>query len=175
MKSLKRRQFFRYAVATSAAGIVLPSTTFATPRNLEVPQIELDVVKEFVGKSHGSFDTVKALVKEYPHIINACWDWGDGDYETGIGAAGHVGNVDIANFLIEKGARPDIFVLTMLGKTKIVKAILEEYPDLIHALGPHGFTLLHHARKGGKAAADLTAFFEAKGMTETIVKIYKKE
>ena len=119
-------------------------------------------------------DRVKELVEEYPHIINATWDWGDGDFETGLGAAGHVGNKAIANYLLEKGARPDLFVLTMLGKTAIIKGILEEYPVLLNSLGPHGFTLLHHAKRGGDEALELVEYFESKGMTETQVKIYKK-
>lgn len=35
----------------------------------------------------------------------------------------------------------------MLGKTELVKPVLEEYPNLISAKGPHGFSLLHHAKK----------------------------
>ena len=150
--------------------VILPGTSYWLPSD----PIESMTVKEFVGKSHSDIDRVKALVEEHPHIINATWDWGDGDFETGIGAAGHVGNKDIVNFLIDKGARPDIFVLTMLGKTEIVKAILEAYPVLLNSLGPHGFTLLHHAQRGGDEAAELVEYFESKGMTETKVSIYKK-
>lgn len=52
--------------------------------------------------------------------------------------------------------------------------MLEEYPDLIYALGPHGFTILHHANKEGTKAEELKEYIESRGMTDTIVKIYKK-
>ena len=174
MKSPERRKFLKKSALAGSGAFLLPVILPGTSYWLPSDPIESMTVKEFVGKSHSDIAKVKALVEEYPHIINATWDWGDGDFETGIGAAGHVGNKDIVNFLIDKGARPDIFVLTMLGKTEIVKAILEAYPVLLNSLGPHGFTLLHHAQRGGDEAAELVEYFESKGMTETKVSIYKK-
>jgi hypothetical protein len=57
----------------------------------------------------------------------------------------------------------------MLGKTNLVKPILEAYPNLIFAKGPHGFTLLHHAKIG--EANELHDFLIDKGLTETHVAI----
>ena len=161
-------------ITAGSALSLLPQLSNASSLPQDGIPLDLSIVKEFVSKSHGNLDVVKAMVEEHPHIINACWDWGDGDFETGLGAAGHVGAKDVANFLIEKGARPDIFVLSMLGKTAIVKAVLEEYPDLIHSTGPHGFTLLHHAKKGGDDALELKDYFERKGLTKTKEQIYKR-
>jgi hypothetical protein len=62
----------------------------------------------------------------------------------------------------------------MLGQTEIVKATLEQYPNLLNSLGPHGFTLLHHAKQGGEHSAELYEFLESNGLKETLVKIYKK-
>ena len=78
----------------------------------------------------------------------------------------------IINFLLEKGARADIFVLTMLGKTDIVKSMLKDYPALIYASGPHGFILLHHAQKGGKDAEVLFNHLQNLGLKETFKKLY---
>ncbi len=91
-----------------------------------------------------------------------------------IGAAGHMGHRDFALFLLENGARADIFVLTMLGETDIVKSTLERFPNLLNSLGPHGFTLLHHAQKGGEPAAALLEYVKEMGLTEAHVKIYVK-
>lgn len=96
---------------------------------------------------------------------------GAGDFETALGAAGHMGLKETANFLLSLGARADIFVLTMLGKTDIVKAILKDYPSLLNSKGPHGFTLLHHAEKGGKESEELVAHFQSLGLTETFIKL----
>jgi ankyrin repeat protein len=100
------------------------------------------------------------------------WDWGGGDWETGLEGAGHVGSKDIARFLIANGARPNIFVLTMLGQTAIVKAILETYPELLNSKGPHGYTLLHHAEKGEEDSEELLKYLTDKGLKEKRVMLY---
>ena len=125
-------------------------------------------VKEFVIAGHGNLDKTKQLLSEFPSLLYATWDWGGGDFETALEGAGHVGNKDIANHLISVGARTNLFVLTMLGKTAIVKSYLEAYPGYLMAKGPHGFTLLHHAQKGGDDAQELLAYLQEKGLKETI-------
>jgi len=109
------------------------------------------------------------LLQEFPTLLYATWDWGSGDFETGLEGAGDVGNKDIANYLIGIGARTNLFVLTMLGKTQIVKAYLEIYPQYLNARGPHGFTLLHHAQRGGDDAKELAEYLQSKGLKETKV------
>ncbi|MBI1341545.1 MAG: ankyrin repeat domain-containing protein [Terrimonas sp.] len=131
------------------------------------------VVNEFVKVAHTNLDRLKELLEAYPLLLNASWDWGGGDFETAIGAAGHMGHKEFAHYLISKGARYDIFVMTMLGKTRIVKTILDEYPELLHSQGPHGFTLLHHAEKGGEDGKELFTYFESKGLKEKHIKLYQ--
>jgi len=110
------------------------------------------LVEEFVGVSHGNFERVKELLAQESALINATWDWGGGDFETALGAASHMGNKAIANFLLEHGARIDIFAAAMLGKLEIVKAALSIYPDAIDIPGPHGIPLTDHAEAGGEEA-----------------------
>jgi len=110
-------------------------------------------------------------VQEYPNLIYSKFDWGNGDFEAAIEGAGHVGNQEIASYLIDEGSRVTLFVLTMLGKTDLVKPILDAYPKLVFAYGPHGFTLLHHAKMGGVAAQPLYNYLQEKGLKETWVKI----
>ena len=88
------------------------------------PALEAGLVQEFVGNAHGDLDRVRELLAQEPALIHACWDWGGGDFETGLGAASHMGRRDIAEFLIENGARLDLFAAAMLGKIEIVKATL---------------------------------------------------
>jgi hypothetical protein len=116
------------------------------------PALKLEKVKEFVAVAHGDLERVKALLVEEPALLNATWDWGGGDFETALGAAGHMGRRDIALHLLEKGARMDIFVAAMLGELKIVQATLNAFPNLIRSLGPHGIPLLAHAKAGGEPA-----------------------
>ena len=136
---------------------------------------KIETVKEFVVAGHGGkdgdLDKVKSLLHDYPNIVHATFDWGNGDFESAIDGAGHMGNKEIANYLIDAGSRVSLFVLTMLGKTELVKPILEVYPKLIFANGPHGLTMLHHAKKGGKDGEELYNYLLGKGLDKTWVKI----
>lgn len=123
-----------------------------------------EFVREFVIAAHGKFDRTKEMLAEMPSVLNAAWDWGGGDFEMGIGGAGHMGNREIAEFLIGKGARMDIFVAAMLGKLDIVRAMITAYPDLKNARGPHGISLLVHAQKGGAEAFAVVEYFQSLGM-----------
>jgi hypothetical protein len=82
-----------------------------------------------------------------------------------------VGNKPIAAYLINEGARTNLFVLTMLGKTSLVKSFLESFPIYLQARGPHGYTLLHHAQRGGDDAKELADYLQSKGLTETRIKL----
>ena len=122
------------------------------------------LVQEFVRRAHADLPGTRALLAEQPALLNATWDWGGGDFEMGIGGAGHMGNREIAEYLIAQGARMDIFVAAMLGSLDIVRAMVAAYPALLQAKGPHGIPLMAHAKKGGSAAEPVVAFLEARGL-----------
>src|SRR5512139_3506901 len=124
------------------------------------PALEASLVQEFVGNAHGDLQRVKELLEQQPALINACWDWGGGDFETGLGAASHMGRRDIAEFLLENGARLDLFAAAMLGKLDIVRATLESFPDAIRVPGPYGIPLIAHAKAGGEEAKEVLEFLE---------------
>lgn len=124
------------------------------------PALSSELVQEFVGKAHGDINRVKELLEQQPALVNACWDWGAGDWETGLGAAAHMGRADIANYLLERGARMDIFAAAMLGQLEVVKAVLAADPAARTAPGPHGIPLSAHAKAGGEIAAQVLAFLE---------------
>jgi hypothetical protein len=117
------------------------------------PQINHLMVQDFVIFAHMDLAMVKKLVEKEPALVNGVVDWGAGDWETGLGGASHMGRRDIVEFLLEKGARIDIFCAAMMGQLDAVKAFLTLQPKLIDAKGPHGFTLHFHAQladDGGK-------------------------
>ena len=122
------------------------------------PSIDDKIVAEVVGASHFNFERVKELVTVRPELSRATWDWSFGDWETALGAASHVGRRDIANFLIDHGARPDIFTFAMFGQYDIVKAIIQSTPGIESNGGPHGISLLRHAKAGLRSnyGVDLT-------------------
>lgn len=116
------------------------------------PRLDDDLVREFVIAGHGNLDKVKEMLAQQPALLNATWDWGGGDWETALGGASHVGNQPIAEYLLSKGARMDVFCAVMLGKMEIVKAFLADDPKIVDLKGPHGISLLRHARAGKQDA-----------------------
>jgi hypothetical protein len=126
-------------------------------------QLDPAKVQAFVASAHGDLDDVRSLLQEEPALVNAAWDWGGGDWETGLGAAAHMGRRQIALYLLEHGARLDLFAAAMLGYFDIVTAILSDFPEMRDALGPHGIPLVEHARVGG---ADARAVLELLDATE---------
>jgi hypothetical protein len=128
------------------------------------PPIDPELVGEFVLKAHGDLGVVKQLLEQEPSIVNAAWDWGGGDWETALGAASHVGRRDIAEHLLEHGARMDVFAAAMLGEIQIVRAMLEAQPELREARGPHGIPLLAHAEAGGEQAGKVLDLLQAVGV-----------
>jgi hypothetical protein len=165
-KPMQRKEFLQN-VSLGATGLLLPGLSFAQTQTQTPEPLPSALVKDFVIAGHGNFEKTKQLLAESPTLIYASWDWGKGDFETALEGAGHVGNKEIANYLIQQGARTNLFVLTMLGKIGIVKSFLEAFPAYLKARGPHGFTLLHHAMKGGEDAKELLDFLKGKGLTET--------
>jgi len=127
----------------------------------KIPALETMIVEEFVIKAHGDLERVKEMLAQEPGLINATWDWGGGDFETALGAAGHMGRKDIANYLLEHGARLDISVAAMLGKLEIVKAALSAYPKAKDIPGPHGIPLIAHAEAGGDDAKAVVEFLKS--------------
>lgn len=135
------------------------------------PALELPLVQDFVSKSHADLDGVKELLAQEPALINSAWDWGGGDWETGLGAAAHMGRSDIANYLLRNGARLDLFAAAMLGRLEIVKAALEAYPDTINIAGPHGIPLIAHALAGGNEALPVYEYLKSLSSQNTEARI----
>lgn len=126
-----------------------------------MPELAPDLVKDFVYQAHADFDKVKGMLEQHPGLLNAAWDWGNGDWETALGAAAHMGRRDIALYLLEQGARIDLFAAAMLGKLDIVKAILQDNPEALHSKGPHTIPLIEHAKAGGEHSLEVVRFLEA--------------
>jgi hypothetical protein len=135
------------------------------------PRHDQKLVAEIVGVAHFNEERVKELVKASPELVNTWWDWGFGDWESPLGAASHVGHRGIAEFLLAQGARIDIFAAAMLGFTDVVKAFVAAQPGVQRTLGPHGITLLAHAKAGGKAATDTVAYLEKLGDADGETKV----
>jgi ankyrin repeat protein len=166
---MNRKEFINGSLLGLATTAVTPALLFSQSQKKESDQLDTKLVKDFVVAGHSNLELVKEMLQEHPNLIYSPYDWGNGDFEEAIEGAGHLGNKEIANYLISQGARVSLFVLAMLGKTNLVKPTLEAYPELIFAKGPHGLTLLHHALIG--ESQDLADYLKEKGLTERMIKI----
>jgi hypothetical protein len=124
------------------------------------PQINKLMIQDFVVFAHTDIKMVEKLLAKEPMLVNAFMDWGGGDWESALGAAAHMGNREMATFLLERGARIDIFAATMLGQLDAVKAFLTLQPKLIDAKGPHGFSLHFHAQLAGPDADKMVDYLQ---------------
>jgi len=124
-------------------------------------QLDSATVQAFVANAHGDLEVVRELLAGEPALVNAAWDWGGGDWETALGAAAHMGRRQIGLFLLEHGARLDLFAAAMLGYFDIVSSVLANFPEMHDAKGPHGIPLVEHARAGGEDARAVLELLEA--------------
>jgi hypothetical protein len=179
---LSRRGFFAAASGLGALGLsVLPPAAFAQPAAPGSPSLNSDpcpagdsypahdpqLARDVVGASHGDLKRVRDLVEKLPALALASVDWGFGDWEAAIDAAAHVGRRDNAEFLLSHGARPTIFSAAMMGQLDVVKAFVAARPGVQKIYGPHGITLMAHARAGGADAAPVVQYLAAAGDADT--------
>ncbi|HEX4823921.1 MAG TPA: hypothetical protein VFV19_06385 [Candidatus Polarisedimenticolaceae bacterium] len=136
----------------------------------EFPTQSPALAREMVTVSHFNPKRVKELLDQHPTLANASWDWGFGDWETALGAASHMGNLEIAQALLLHGARPSIFSAAMLGHVEVVKAFVEASPGIQGTPGPHGITLLAHAEAGGANAKPVKKFLLEVGGADPVPK-----
>ncbi len=174
IQSISRRRFIVGVSALAGAGVAAaahrlsaatePALPSATPAlHAGFPRVDLAIVEKFVGLAHRDLVEVRKMVEAQPALARASWDWGFGDWETGLGAAAHMGGREIALLLLSHGAHPTIFSAAMLGQLDVVKAFVTTAPGSQRTLGPHGLTLLHHARAGGMGAEAVVAYLTSLG------------
>src|SRR5699024_7236972 len=132
------------------------------------PALDSELVEEFVKAAHSDFAKVQALYEQEPKLLHATVNWGGGDWESALGAAAHLGKRDIAEWLLNKGARMDIFAAAMLGELSIVEGIINRQLEALHSEGPHGIPLIHHARMGGEEAKKVYNYLQGLLQKEVI-------
>src|SRR5947209_11244502 len=160
MRNWSRREVLRTAGAVVPLGLVSMAKAggFAgegaeiLPVADSFPSHPAELVREMVTVAHFNLKRVQELVSARQTLAKAAWDWGFGDWETALGAASHMGNRAIAEYLIAQGAHVSIFSAAMLGQLEVVKAFLAAQPGVQRTRGPHSISLLAHARVGGAAA-----------------------
>ena len=169
MAIITRKKFLVSLASVSGISILpkfLNGQQTTPPKPVAGPALDKERVKEFVGFAHKDFDKVKAMLQETPDLLNSVHNLGGWDWEDAMGAAGHVGYDDLANFLIEQGARPTICVAAMLGKLELVKTFITAFPAMKDAVGPHKISLVRHAKAGGEPAKETLDYLLSIGAKE---------
>jgi hypothetical protein len=157
-----RREFIGGAAA-AALGALVPGGLLAAEekqmqdrfaadearwRAIEAPDgISQEQIKAMVFPSHGNLDVVKAQLSAEPRLVQVRLLEFD---EAPIEAASHTGNVEIAEYLLARGARFKIQCACMLGMVQAVSAFLDERPELATQPGAHKLPLMYHAAHSGK-------------------------
>lgn len=154
------RKHFLSAISLVPFSYGLGNTVIPTKPVIQEKPGSLDgvLVKEFVIAGHSDLEKLKQMLDFTPGLLNSSWDWGAGDFETALEGAGHMGRTDIAQYLISKGGRINLFCAAMLGNLEMVKSTLSTYPSLKDSKGPHGLKLKHHAEKGGENAREVLEY-----------------
>ena len=166
-----RRSFFGLTSGLSTLGVSLLDTKAWGQSPAPPPSSASDafpaqdpaLVREAVGVSHRDLKRLRELVERQPALARVSIDWGFGDWESCLDAASHTGNKSIADFLLANGARPTIFSAAMMGQLDVVKAFIAARPGVQRNLGPHGLTLMWHAKQGGPDAAAVVQYLTAVG------------
>jgi ankyrin repeat protein len=121
-----------------------------------------DPLREFVIAAHFNLDGVKAGLEAHPEWLNIDYDWGpEGGMETPLGAAAHVGNRQIAEYLLDRGAPLTPAAAAMLGRKDALEAFIDADPANASAPGAHGIPLLGHAAFSGDVS--LVDMLKARG------------
>ena len=102
-------------------------------------------IRDFVIAAHGNLPRVREMLVEYPSLVNERYQWGENDSETAIQAAAQTGSINVAEFLLARGAPLEICTAAMLGQKTEVQKMLDKDPSLIKARGAHGIALMTHA------------------------------
>jgi hypothetical protein len=158
-------QITRRAWAAAIPAAATSVSRAQTPALETVPQLSSDLVKDWIVKAHQrKIDVMKGLLEREPALLQSSWDWGAGDFESAIQAAAHTGSRDMALFLIERGARLDLFAGAMLGRLSLVKTAVETYPTTLEVRGAHGIPLISHAILGEVPARGVFDYLLARGV-----------
>jgi uncharacterized protein len=107
--------------------------------------VDQETINQFVIFAHGNLAGVKEMLAADPDRINTCSNLD----ETTLGAAAHVGNRTMADYLLSQGAELDFPAAVMLGNIEWVRDCLAAGPELALSSGAHGISVLFHAVVGG--------------------------
>ena len=122
-----------------------------------------EIVREMVTVSHFDLKRVKELVESRPSLAKACWDWGFGDWESAIGCGvAHGKSANGGIFDLERRAAFDFF-RGDAWTSGSCEGVCGGAARMQRIRGPHGISLLAHAKNGGAGARNVYDFLQSLG------------
>ena len=151
-------------IARRTFSVLLPGAA-ANVLFAESAPLNAELVKDWIVKAHRrKLDPMKELLAREPALLQSSWDWGAGDFENAMQAAAHTGSREMALFLIDRGARSDLFAIAMLGELSVLKITFDKFPAALQVRGAHGIPLLSHAVVGEAPALPVVEYLLARGV-----------
>jgi ankyrin repeat protein len=108
-----------------------------------------ETINQFIIRCHFDLPAVEAGLAEYPAMINTRSSMPGAEDESPLGAAAHVGNRAIAEYLLAHGAELEFCAAVMLGMDAYVREAIAADPAVARATGAHGIPALTHAAIAG--------------------------
>jgi ankyrin repeat protein len=120
-------------------------------------------VNEFARLAHFDFEKVKQLCQDTPALLNtrASWD------ELAVEAGSHVGRVDIASWLADRGAVISTCTAVLLGMAGKVKEAIAADPLSLHERGAHDIAILSYTAWGNPQTAIAEQLLKAGAKVDT--------
>jgi len=103
-----------------------------------------DTINNFVVAAHHDLPKVKEMLAAHTGLLNESAEW----FESGIQAAAHTGQREIAQYLLDQGAPLDICTAAMMGFGDDVDAILKDEPEATQYTGAHDIPTMFFAAIG---------------------------
>ncbi len=103
-----------------------------------------DTINNFVVAAHHDLPKVKEMLAAHAGLLNESAEW----FESGIQAAAHTGQREIAQYLLDQGAPLDICTAAMMGLEDDVDAILKDEPEAAQYTGAHDIPIMFFAAIG---------------------------
>ena len=109
-------------------------------------QLTQEEANLFIIECHYDLDVVKRKLEEKPELVKA---YNSETVESALGASGHMGREDIAEFLLGNGAEMELATAAMLGHRELIAGALKQDPANACKGGAHNIPIAFHAALSG--------------------------
>ncbi|MEO0528338.1 MAG: hypothetical protein AAFZ89_13990, partial [Bacteroidota bacterium] len=127
---MNRKKFIKKGLVVGGVALSAPGVIIAGTQDIPKDGFDQEAIREFVFAAHKNLDETKKIVEATPLLLNCTNQGKKGDFETAIGGASHMGRRDIADLLVSKGARLDIFNYAFLGYDDFIRKVITNHPHL---------------------------------------------